>query len=84
MGAEEAAQGQSLLHASRAALPTLRDSFGNLSWHKCDSDEADSAQAGFACSGKLGIWKILQESFVGGAHSFLIPLGCYLLAQALC
>lgn len=38
----------------------------------------------FASSGKLGIWEILQETLVGGVHRFLIPLGCYLLAETPC
>ena len=84
MRAEEAAQGQSLLHANRTALPILRDSFGNLTWRRRDSDQADTPQGDFASSGKLEIWEILQETLVGGVHRFFIPLGCYLLAWTLC
>lgn len=61
LGAEDAAQGQCLLCASRISLPTLRNVFGN------------PAQTQHRLKGcLLGSWQMLQETLVGGTHRFLI------------
>lgn len=55
LGAEDAAQGQCLLCASRISLPALRNVFGN------------PVQTQHRLKGcLLGSWQMLQETLVGG------------------